>query len=104
MADVTELLNDLSAESEDLDGLVAGLDAAGLTAPTPAEGWSIAHQLSHLAWTDRWALLAVRDPECFAAALRQEFADGFDAVDRGAAEGVGEPPDALLGRWRAGRE
>ncbi|WP_431677770.1 TIGR03084 family metal-binding protein [Kitasatospora sp. KL5] len=104
MADITALLADLDAESAELDDLVAGLDADGLAAATPAEGWTVAHQLAHLAWTDRWSLLAAGDPERFAAEAQRLFAeDGLDAVDRGAAEGVGEAPEALLGRWREGR-
>ncbi|MGK4580042.1 TIGR03084 family metal-binding protein [Kitasatospora sp. HPMI-4] len=103
MADLTALLDDLRAESAELDGLVAGLDRAGLATPTPAAGWTIAHQLSHLAWTDRWSLLAVRDAEGFRAAVEREFTSGAEPIEAGAAEGVGEEPAALLGRWRAGR-
>ncbi|AUG76396.1 wyosine base formation domain-containing protein [Kitasatospora sp. MMS16-BH015] len=103
MTDLTALLDDLRAESAELDGLVAGLDAAGLTTATPAPGWTIAHQLAHLAWTDRWALLAARDAEGFAKATAAAFAAGGDPVEAGAAEGVGEAPAELLGRWRAGR-
>ncbi|MGW4382928.1 TIGR03084 family metal-binding protein [Kitasatospora sp. NPDC004531] len=97
------LVADLLAEGEELDSLVRDLDAGGLAGETPAVGWTVAHQVSHLAWTDRWTLLAARDPEGFVAALGREFADGLAAVDRGAAEGFGEEPAALLGRWRAGR-
>ncbi|MDH6123808.1 TIGR03084 family metal-binding protein [Kitasatospora sp. GP82] len=104
MADLTALLDDLRAESTDLDDLVAGLDLDGLTTPTPAAGWTIAHQLSHLAWTDRWSLLAARDPEGFQAAAEREFTSGADPVEAGAAEGVGEEPVALLARWRTGRD
>ncbi|MEV8098102.1 TIGR03084 family metal-binding protein [Kitasatospora sp. NPDC085879] len=103
MADITALLADLAAESAELDALVADLDAAGLAAATPAEGWTIAHQLAHLAWTDQWSLLAARDPERFTAEAQRAFETGFDVVERGAAEGVGEPPEVLLGRWRTGR-
>ncbi|WP_405014032.1 TIGR03084 family metal-binding protein [Kitasatospora sp. NBC_01539] len=104
MTDITALLDDLRAESADLDTLVAGLDAAGLATPTPAEGWTIAHQLSHLAWTDRWSLLAARDAEGFQAALRREFAHDLGALERGATEGADEHPATLLTRWRAGRD
>ncbi|MFD8594860.1 TIGR03084 family metal-binding protein [Kitasatospora sp. NPDC059646] len=97
------LVADLLAEGEELDSLVGGSGAAGLALATPAAGWTVAHQVSHLAWTDRWTLRAAQDPEGFVAALGREFADGLAAVDRGAAEGVGEEPAALLGRWRAGR-
>ncbi len=102
MADLTPLLDDLRAESADLDALVADLDPAGLATPTPAPGWTIAHQLAHLAWTDQWSLLAAREPEKFPDAVQQAFAAGSDPIEDGAAEGVGEAPAALLGRWRAG--
>ncbi|MFJ4679636.1 TIGR03084 family metal-binding protein [Kitasatospora sp. NPDC088783] len=97
------MVADLIAEGAELEALVGGLGPTGFAAGTPAAGWTVAHQVAHLAWTDRWTLLAVRDPAGFAAALGREFADGAAAVDRGAAEGVGEEPAALLERWRAGR-
>src|SRR6266508_6572211 len=69
MVDLTELLADLDAESSDLDRTVAGLSDVDWSRPTPAQGWTIAHQVSHLAWTDQAALLAVTDPEAFTAQL-----------------------------------
>ncbi|WP_354639272.1 TIGR03084 family metal-binding protein [Kitasatospora camelliae] len=104
MADLGGLLEDLREENADLDGMVAGLDREGLATATPAAGWTVAHQLAHLAWTDRWALLSVRDPEGFGEVAKQAFASGFDVVEEGAREGVGLAPEELLGRWRAGRE
>lgn len=100
MPDLHSLIADLQAEGAVLDALVARLDPPAWAAPTPAEGWTIAHQISHLAWTDRQALLAVTDPAAFVAA-REEMPP--DAVDAGAAEGAGEDPAALLERWRTGR-
>jgi uncharacterized protein (TIGR03084 family) len=95
MPDLNTLLADLAAEGEALDALVAPL--SDLTVPTPAEGWTIAHQISHLAWTDRQAILSATDPETF-----ERLEDpGYGTV--GAEEGVGEPPAVLLRRWRDGR-
>ena len=34
---------------------------SGWAAATPAPGWTIAHQIAHLLWTDRVALVAVTD-------------------------------------------
>ena len=56
------VLEDLRAENEDLDSIVAGLPAEGWSTPTPAPGWTIAHQIAHLSWADRAFLLAVTDP------------------------------------------
>ena len=57
MADLQQIVDDLRAESDELDALVAPLADDGWTAPTPAAGWTVAHQIGHLLWTDRGALL-----------------------------------------------
>ncbi|MFE6747093.1 TIGR03084 family metal-binding protein [Kitasatospora purpeofusca] len=105
---LTGLLADLRAESEVLDGLVAGLEPDGWALDTPAAGWTVAHQIAHLAWTDDWSELAARDPEGFVADSRRIFGEllaaGADPVEDGAARGAAEEPAALLARWRAGRE
>ena len=104
MTDLGVLLDDLRAESEELDALVADLDDAGWATPTPAPGWTIAHQIAHLAWTDDKAILAATDPDGFAADLQAAAAHVATFVDEGAAEGARAEPAALLARWRAGRE
>ncbi|WP_433332820.1 TIGR03084 family metal-binding protein [Spirillospora sp. CA-294931] len=97
MPDLSSLLADLTAEGESLDALVAPLPADRWAVPTPAEGWTIAHQISHLAWTDDQAVMAAADPGAFTSG--QARVD----VDEGAAEGTRVPPAALLARWRDGR-
>lgn len=92
------------AECTDLDGLVAGLDGRAWARPTPAEGWTVAHQIAHLAWTDEVALLAATRPDDFAAAIEAAMADPFGYVDAEAAKGAAAPPAQLLARWREGRE
>ena len=59
MAGPGPIVADLRAESDDLDALVAALSADGWARLTPAPGWTIAHQIAHLLWTDRVALTAV---------------------------------------------
>jgi uncharacterized protein (TIGR03084 family) len=91
------LLADLADEGGALDEVLGGLTAADWARPTPAEGWTIAHQVAHLAWTDEVALLAVTDPVAFAGLPA-------DGGDRGASGVTAAPPAELLARWRAGRE
>ncbi|NEB73609.1 maleylpyruvate isomerase family mycothiol-dependent enzyme, partial [Streptomyces fulvissimus] len=74
MSDPLPVLDDLVAESDELDALVAGLSDAEWKVATPAEGWTVAHQVAHLAWTDRVALTAVTDPEAFAAHVAEASA------------------------------
>src|SRR5690606_30217002 len=48
MSDLHTVLDDLRAEGDDLDALVATLPDENWALPTPAEGWTIAHQIGHL--------------------------------------------------------
>ncbi|WP_202237142.1 TIGR03084 family metal-binding protein [Actinacidiphila reveromycinica] len=100
---VRAVLEDLRAEGEALDALVAPLGARGWEADTPAEGWTVAHQVAHLAWTDGRALLAVLDPDRFTGELGGDLAELAASVDTGAAAGAAEPYPELLARWREGR-
>ncbi|MFH8800421.1 TIGR03084 family metal-binding protein [Streptomyces sp. NPDC017936] len=104
MADPTPVLDDLRAESDELDGLVAELTPRQWTLPTPAPGWTIAHQIAHLAWTDRSSVLAVTDRDAFACEVEKALAAPGDFVDEGAEEGAGKPPGQVLADWRAGRD
>jgi uncharacterized protein (TIGR03084 family) len=102
MVDLAEVLNDLAEESGDLDRMVANLSEVDWSRPTPSPGWTIGHQIAHLAWTDHVAVLAVTDPDGFMAVLQNAAEDPTGFVDRAAAEGLGPPRD-LLERWRSGR-
>ncbi|WPO73043.1 MULTISPECIES: TIGR03084 family metal-binding protein [unclassified Streptomyces] len=104
MSDALSVLDDLRSESEELDRLVAELDEGRWALVTPAPRWTIAHQIAHLAWTDRAALLAATDPAAFAAEAEKAAADPGSFVDEGAEEGAALPPAELLARWRTGRE
>jgi uncharacterized protein (TIGR03084 family) len=100
---VRAVLADLRAESEELDGLVAPLTGDGWRTATPAPGWTVAHQIAHLAWTDRQASLAMSDPDAFAVEVRKVFEAVDSAVDAAAEQGAADEPAVLLRRWRAGR-
>lgn len=104
MADPTPVIDDLHAESAELDLLVAELTPQQWLLPTPAAGWTVAHQIAHLAWTDRNARLAMTDQAAFSREVEKALAEPGDFVDNGAEEGVRRPPARLLGGWRAERE
>jgi uncharacterized protein (TIGR03084 family) len=103
MADVGELVADLAAESAVLDDLVAGLSDDAWQVVTPSPGWTIAHQIAHLGWTDEIALLAATDPDAFAAAVDVLAHGAATAVDDAAATAATRPPGDLLAWWRDGR-
>ena len=90
----------LNAAGQQVDSLVSGLDEAGWATPTPAPGWTVAHQIAHLAATFRLAELAVRAPEQFRG-LSGSLGPDFNANVRHAmAPYLSEPHDVLLKRWR----
>lgn len=104
MSDLQDVISALTAESEEVDQLVAGLDAGQWTLPTPAPGWSIAHQIAHLASTFRIAGLAASDPAAFAALLSRLSADFAANVNAALVEYLADPPEVLLTRWRTERD
>ena len=96
-------MTDLRAESDELDAIVADLPAERWAAATPAAGWTIAHQIAHLLWTDRVALTAVTDEAGFGEVLAEAAKDPTGFVDAGAEELAALPPTELLADWRQTR-
>jgi uncharacterized protein (TIGR03084 family) len=85
-ADLAALVDDLVAESGSLDIVLDGLRLEQWSLATPAAGWSVGDQVSHLAYFDSTTLQSLIAPEQFrvdAVALR---ARGDDFSDRIAAD------------------
>ena len=108
MVDVDALVADLLAESAEVDALVSELSEEGWATQTPAPGWTVAHQVVHLAWTDQRALLAVRDPDAFQAELAEVVKGSRERmerlVDEAAEDGARTHHATLLADWRKGRD
>jgi uncharacterized protein (TIGR03084 family) len=103
MAGAGPVVADLRAESDDLDTLVDDLPAARWAEPTPAPGWTVAHQIAHLLWTDRVALMAVTDEAAFATVLEEAAKNPSGFVDEGAEDLAAASPTQLLADWRQTR-
>jgi uncharacterized protein (TIGR03084 family) len=95
------ICDDLAAEHSDLDAVLAPLDEPAWSTPTPSPGWSIRDQISHLWFFDQRAVMAMTDPEAFAADVQWLIANG--GTD--ASVEAGRQIDAidLLARWREDR-
>jgi uncharacterized protein (TIGR03084 family) len=102
MVELADILADLDAESAEVDGYVADLPPSEWALPTPAEGWTIAHQIAHLAWTDEATLLAIQDPDGFIPRMISALEEPSTFVDRGTQDFLDEPAP-LLHKWRSGR-
>ncbi|HTY27138.1 MAG TPA: TIGR03084 family metal-binding protein [Mycobacterium sp.] len=98
------IIDDLREESDALDALVGPLTEAGWAQPTPAPGWTIAHQIAHLWWTDQAALASITDEAAFGDMLTAATADPLGFVDKATEEiAATTPPNELLARWRETR-
>jgi enediyne biosynthesis protein E11 len=97
------VISDLVAEGEQVDRLLCGLNADQWQLPTPAPGWTIAHQVAHLASIFSLAAMAAGKPQAFRD-LTARLSTDFDANVSAALAGyLASPPDDLLARWRAER-
>ncbi|WJK43242.1 TIGR03084 family metal-binding protein [Solwaraspora sp. WMMA2056] len=103
MSQKSDVISALSAEGALVDELVSGLDPAKWKLETPSPGWTIGHQIAHLAATFRMAALAAADPAGFTAMAARLSPDFNANVDRALAEYLADPPLVLLSRWRAER-
>ncbi len=105
--DTNSFIKDLEAEQADLDELVSDLDDSadgGLLTATPAEGWDIRDQISHLAFFDEKAALAVTDPDAFKAETEGFLADPDSFIGSDVARGRAMAPAGVLDWWRQARQ
>ncbi|GII27374.1 TIGR03084 family metal-binding protein [Planotetraspora mira] len=100
---MAELVADLGAETADLAGMVEDLDAAAWDLPTPAAGWAVRDQISHLAWFDDAATRSLTDPAGFRVARDALFSRGAGVIDDLAAGARGLSPRELLDWFGAAR-
>lgn len=95
---MNELCDDLEAEHEALDAVLASVDDWDIA--TPAEGWSVRDSVSHLWFFDQRARLAIVDPEAFAADMSVLLERGIQASVE---PGKELSTDDLLERWQQDR-
>lgn len=100
-----EICGDLEAEGDALEGLLSGVPADDFDRLTPAPGWAVRDQVSHLWFFDQRALLALTDPEAFTAEAEAMIAGLKESggTDFSVVAGRDLTPGALLTAWRADR-
>ena len=100
---MADLLADLGAETEVVANMVAGLAEDDWNRATPAVGWAIRDQISHLAYFDVAAALAARDPVRFREEANMLFALGDNFPDEVARRYHDMAVDELLNWFRQAR-
>jgi len=103
VSDLETVLRDLAAEGDDIDRLVAGLTPEQWALPTPAEGWTIFDQISHLTFIFKLAGTAAADAEAFQAMVAGAEDDFDGAVNRALELYRHLTPGELLEAWRVER-
>jgi uncharacterized protein (TIGR03084 family) len=72
---VAELAADLRDETRELTAVLDGLRDSDWDAATPAAGWSVRDQVTHLAYFDDAAALSLRDPGAFRRQVGKEITE-----------------------------
>ena len=103
MADVEALGRDAIAEHDDLRAMLAGIPEADWERPTPAAGWTVRDQISHLGYFDAAARLSMEDPDAFRAVREKAMADIEAFVADAMTYGRGITGAELLERFTAER-
>jgi uncharacterized protein (TIGR03084 family) len=110
MSDLLQgLLDDLTAEGDQLRETVDRLGEEGWTVPTPAPGWTVATQVAHLLWTDEVAVISAHSHEspeaeqAWDGVVLAAIDDPTGYVDQGALEVAELPRETVLDRWATSR-
>ena len=101
--DLGVLAEHLSMETDALRGALGAAGTEAFATPTPSEGWTVADQVSHLAYFDEAATASVTDPARFDELRAEAFEHGLAMCDVIAARYRDRSPDELLEWWAAAR-
>lgn len=98
-----QVLADLAAESDQLEGWVAGLDDDAWATVTTPEGWTVTHQVGHLMWTDRTSLAAIAAGDEWEALLALGQSDPAAFIDAETERVAQLAPESMLHHWQDSR-
>ncbi len=100
-ADLGALAEDLAAETGVLEAVLQPVEDSRWQSPTPAAGWRVHDQVSHLAFFDEAAVRAASEPDQFRAELAEARARDADVTGEVQVRYVGMPASELFA-WFSG--
>jgi uncharacterized protein (TIGR03084 family) len=95
------IFDDLQAEQDRLQAILAGLDEAQWAAPSGAAGWAVTDVVLHLAQTEEAVLASATGASL---ALRPGPGATLDEVMDQLVRAEPAPPAEVFGRWRTARQ
>jgi uncharacterized protein (TIGR03084 family) len=98
---VADVFDDLEAEQDRLEAVLAGLSPADWLTPSAAAGWTVADVVLHLAQTEQAVPAAFGDG--LAATDWRRFGDTVDEVMAGMVRADPATPAEIFDRWRTAR-
>jgi uncharacterized protein (TIGR03084 family) len=99
----SSVYDDLIADGDDVEALVTGLSADEWSTATPAPGWTVRHQIAHLAFVAQLANLAASQPAAFSAHVADAKRDFQGAVDAALTVYLKLSTGELVEKWRQER-
>jgi uncharacterized protein (TIGR03084 family) len=97
----TEIFDDLDAEQDHLEKILAGLPAQAWSHASAAEGWTVADVVLHLAQTEE-AVVASADSS-HETVRWQDYGDNVDEAMAAMVDAECLPAPEIFQRWRAAR-
>src|SRR5438093_11294657 len=101
--DTAALADDLRRDTAELERHLDALASADWDKPTPAVGWAIRDQVSHLAYFDEAATRAALEPDAFRAGVEALRDAGDDISETAARRARGLEPASVYAWFRAAR-
>jgi uncharacterized protein (TIGR03084 family) len=101
--DLSELVDHLTVETNELLDVLDPAPSSAWTTQTPSTGWDVADQISHLAYFDHAATTSILDVVAFGELREEAIRRGVALCDDVAATYRGTEPSVLLDWWRVAR-
>lgn len=100
MSTLDQIINDLQAEQADLERVLVAMSPEDWDKPSHAPGWSARDHVSHLAYFDETAALAINDPDAFSAEVNRVMSEGPAFETAYLERGRAMAPAGVLDWWR----
>ena len=101
--DATDVIDDLVAEQDRIEAILAGLDEDAWLSPSAAAGWSIADVVLHLAQTEEAVVATVEASDAAELDGIWRSSESVDAIADRLVTTERAAPEAIFDRWRTAR-